>query len=276
MWFKGCFHLHTTNSDGELNPIDVYNYYKDKGYDFIAITDHKFFTKLEKKPDKDLLVIENSIEFDIGTNLHILGIGLKNNIYNDQKNHQEIIDFIIKNKGIAIICHPNWMWAGKFNKLSKLKRYHGIEIFNSLIKEHIGSPFALEKWDYLLSQGNKIWGFAVEDFHYIKENIIFRGWIMVNARRLTKKDIFDSIISGNFYCSTGVVLNECFINENKFQVSSQNGEEIVFIGDNGKIIKVIDGKKGEIKIDMEYKYLRCEVRSEEGIAYTQPIFIGKE
>ena len=160
MWFKGCFHMHTTNSDGELSPIEVYNFYKDKGYDFIAITDHNFFTKLEKKPDKDLLVIENSIEFSLpSSSLHILGIGLENNNYNDQKNHQEIIDFIIKNKGIAIICHPNWMWAGKFNKLSKLKKYHGIEVFNSLIKEHIGSPFALEKWDHLLSQGYKIWGF---------------------------------------------------------------------------------------------------------------------
>ena len=96
---------------------------------------------------------------------------------------------------------------------------------------------------------------------------------MVNARRLTKKDIFDSIISGDFYCSTGVVLNECSVKGNKFQISSQNGEEIVFVGDNGKIIKVIDGKEGAIEIDKGYRYIRCEIRSEEGIAYTQPIFL---
>jgi hypothetical protein len=275
MWYKGCFHIHTNNSDGELSPADVYCCYKDKGYDFIAITDHNCFTDLENSDDSDLLVIENSIEIGYPASpLHILGIGMEKKNYKDKKDFQEIIDIIIDNKGIAVISHPNYLWvSASFNDLVRLKRYHGIEIFNPFIKEHVGSQFALEKWDYLLSLGYKVWGFAGEDLHWIKEDLVYRGWMMVNARRFVKEDIMESIIGGDFYCSSGVVLDECKVYKNKFRVSSKNGEEIVFIGDNGKIIRSIDGKTGELEIDKKYRYLRCEVRSQEGIAYSQPIFM---
>lgn len=278
MWIKGCLHLHTTCSDGELTPTRIYDSYKDKGYDFIAITDHNVITNTDKKPEKNFLVIENSIEFHLtGSYLHVLGINLKSDKIEKFKDHQQIIDFILKNDGIAIIAHPNWMWVPKFNEISRLKNFHGIEIFNSAVKEppinaYVGSSFALEKWDYLLSQGYKIWGFAADDLHIPKEHLIFNGWIMVNVKTLTKKDIVDSIKKGNFYCSTGVMLKDCYRDKNSYYVNSDNGEEVVFIGENGKIIKVIDGKKGKIEINKKYKYIRCEVRSTEGIAYTQPVF----
>ncbi len=279
MWIKGCFHIHSTYSDGELEPVEIYNIYKDKGYDFIALTDHNIITKIDNKPDKDFLVIENSVEFNLADSyLHILAIGMQGEKFKKFQDHQQIIDFILKNDGIAIIAHPNWMWAPKFKEIIKLKNYHGIEIFNTCIKEPpikkygVGSSFALEKWDYLLSQGYKIWGFAADDLHMPKEHLIFKGWIMVNVKTLTKKAIVDSIKKGNFYCSTGVMLKDCYRDKNSYYVNSDNGEEVVFIGENGKIIEVIDGKKGKIEINKKFKYIRCEVRSKDGIAYTQPVF----
>ena len=280
MWYKGVLHLHTTNSDGKLGPMEVYDRYKEKGYDFIAITDHDVITKLGIKPDKNFLAIENSVEFAGGSHnirldllMPILGIGFENDKLCDyDTNHQDTIDYIIENNGLAIIHHPNWVWGGKFNELAKLKRYHGMEVFNAVLKEGVGSPFAFEKWDYLLSRSNKIWGFAVDDMHWPKDNQIFKGWIMVDAESLTKKDIFDSIKKGKFYGSTGGAIKEHYIDGNKFIVNSYNGEEIIFIGDHGKILKVVDGINGEIEIDKKYRYIRCEVRSRDGMAFTQPVF----
>jgi predicted metal-dependent phosphoesterase TrpH len=40
MLLKGCIHIHTTCSDGELSPQEVADAYSDLGYDFIAFTDH--------------------------------------------------------------------------------------------------------------------------------------------------------------------------------------------------------------------------------------------
>jgi hypothetical protein len=45
MLLKGCFHTHTTCSDGELSPQEVAFAYESKGYDFIAFTDHDYLLK---------------------------------------------------------------------------------------------------------------------------------------------------------------------------------------------------------------------------------------
>lgn len=60
MLIKGCLHIHTTNSDGRLDPEEAYKWYKEKGYNFIAITDHMVITKLDIIPDKNFISIENS------------------------------------------------------------------------------------------------------------------------------------------------------------------------------------------------------------------------
>jgi hypothetical protein len=39
-WYKGQTHTHTLWSDGDAPPDFVVNWYKERGYDFIAITDH--------------------------------------------------------------------------------------------------------------------------------------------------------------------------------------------------------------------------------------------
>ena len=40
-WYKGNLHMHTTVSDGALDPVEAINIYREAGYDFIAITDHR-------------------------------------------------------------------------------------------------------------------------------------------------------------------------------------------------------------------------------------------
>ena len=156
MWFRGCVHVHTSEGDGLLDPLGVANWYKDNGYDFIAITDHNKFTEVKEEKLKNFLIIRNSIEFgQWDTLLHILGLGLSKNVISNLKlTHQDKIDFIIKNNGIPILCHPNWRWTEcSFEMLLKLKNYEGIEIFNACMLEEVGSMYALEKWDYIL-EGN--------------------------------------------------------------------------------------------------------------------------
>lgn len=45
MLMKGCLHTHTTCSDGKLTPQQVAEIYEEKGYDFIAFTDHDYLLK---------------------------------------------------------------------------------------------------------------------------------------------------------------------------------------------------------------------------------------
>ena len=43
-WFRGNLHTHTTNSDGDSPPDEVVAWYRDAGYDFLALTDHDLLT----------------------------------------------------------------------------------------------------------------------------------------------------------------------------------------------------------------------------------------
>ena len=42
MLLKGCLHTHTTCSDGTMTPQEVATAYEERGYDFIAFTDHDY------------------------------------------------------------------------------------------------------------------------------------------------------------------------------------------------------------------------------------------
>ena len=42
---RGALHTHTTRSDGKGDPAEVLRLYRDRGYDFVALTDHRFFNR---------------------------------------------------------------------------------------------------------------------------------------------------------------------------------------------------------------------------------------
>jgi len=45
MLLRGCMHTHTTCSDGKMTPQQVADAYEDRGYDFIAFTDHDYLIR---------------------------------------------------------------------------------------------------------------------------------------------------------------------------------------------------------------------------------------
>ena len=47
-WYKGNLHTHTLWSDGDAPPETVVNWYKQNGYDFLALSDHNILSEGEK------------------------------------------------------------------------------------------------------------------------------------------------------------------------------------------------------------------------------------
>ena len=79
-WFRGVFHCHTTNSDGARPVEAVTSWYAERGYDFLAITDHNQLTRGNAVGGSPLLLVPGT-EVDagrtqLGEAYHILGIGL--------------------------------------------------------------------------------------------------------------------------------------------------------------------------------------------------------
>ena len=60
---KGGLHCHTTRSDGRGTPEEVIRYHYEHGYDFLAITDHRFYNFKNYAPDVPITIIPG-MEFD--------------------------------------------------------------------------------------------------------------------------------------------------------------------------------------------------------------------
>ena len=76
-FYRGNFHTHTTQSDGCKTPQEAMSAYREAGYDFLALTDHRKVTGVEQAPEG--LVAIPGIELDYVLSnqwVHLLGLGV--------------------------------------------------------------------------------------------------------------------------------------------------------------------------------------------------------
>ena len=73
-WYKGDTHLHTVNSDGDLTLGQLVEKGKNKGLDFMIITDHNYNTVDESYYDGDMLVIQGQEITDEMAHINVWGV----------------------------------------------------------------------------------------------------------------------------------------------------------------------------------------------------------
>lgn len=276
-WLKANFHTHAGTGEGTCGAYavnDVAALYKEAGYDVLAISNHDYFIDTCEFSSLHNMAMFNGFEYS--QDRHMLCIDVKNVIYGA---HQEVIDECIKQGGFVILCHPNWIhkeyWPRQ--EIDALRRYTGIEIYNSLIFRLNGSGLATDTWDYLLSQGKLVWGFANDDFHRWYD--LARTWNMIYSRSICLENIKEAIHNGCFYASTGLILREMSVAGDTIRVSAcakdtyVNQYEYTFIGKDGETLGKQYGEFGKYRIAGNEMYIRVHVNSEHGaMLWTQPVF----
>ncbi|MFP4016540.1 MAG: PHP domain-containing protein [Halanaerobiales bacterium] len=265
IWLKGNLHTHTLNTDGgDLEVGKVIELYLDHNYDFISITDYDRITEVSDDY-KDLVILKG---YESTKNSHILCIAAEDVINGSPG---EIIDNVNNYNGISVLCHPNWKrwdyWSAE--EMEVLERYTGIEIYNSVINRMIGSSEAFDEWDYLLSIGKRVWGFANDDFYKAKD--VNKAWNVVRVNNKDEKSIIQSIREGNFYTSTGVDIYDIYMEKDKIIVES-DADKLRFIS-CGRILSEVLSSKAVFDINDFNGYLRVEAIKEDGSrAWSQPVF----
>ena len=307
-WFKGNLHTHTNKSDGDSSPEIVVDWYNNNNYDFLVLSDHNHLTILERNKTKLLLIPGEEITLNVPYSIHVNAIGIKKVIEptirtTKVKTLQANIDNIISAGGLAEINHPNFRWALNENDLVKVKGAHFLEVFNGNYNSHNygggGKKSVEEMWDEMLSKKIKIWGVAVDDSHHFKEEFASyrynpgRGWVEVFAKRISEKNILESMRNGNFYFSTGVKFEKIIFNEKGIELSisgdyfNQGLSNNLFtnskyttrlISNYGEIIDEKYGKSVKFNLSVErgkYSYFRTKTISSTGsVGWTQPIFFN--
>ena len=282
-WFKGNLHMHTTCSDGRLDPVSARNEYRKAGFDFIAVTDHWYVS--EDVPSKDGSMLEISgVEYDTGDMVntkvfHILGIGMERPAFVTKDHNippQKIIDEINKAGGIAILAHPAWSIMNP-EDISKCKGIVGAEIYNTVSNMGFGNgrrSDASHYFDIWADNGYMIRPFANDDSHmYYGEQT--QNYIMVKAKELTKEEIITSIKNGDFYASQGPEFVAIRRSGDTIAVECRGAEKILFLSNCvWDSQRVQDGRNGFARYTFSSvdKYVRVELVSEDGkMAWCAPI-----
>ena len=339
--------LHGIVPHGDSSPASVAMWYRDHGYDFAMITDHNRFTDpsspdLARVQNRDFVLIpgvEITSDYrlpgatqDGERAIHTTAMNVREVPSPDFANtpSRDILKAHIERTraagGFTIVNHPNYHGEIKPSDMLGLEGLHLFEVFNGEIEAHndaAADRLSTEQlWDTLLTSGMRVYGVAADDAHYFRLpdltthyrgtfTLPGSGWIMVNARELSAAAIVSAIDKGQFYATTGVILEKLSYDAQRYKVEVDwpatdtslastfvteaarcvpanrvRGLTVEFIGIGGKVLKITHDDPAEIAIDPSDGYVRARITlvamlktrlddapsAHQFTAWTQPVF----
>lgn len=273
-WWRANLHTHTNRSDGADLPQVVVDDYASRGYDVLALSDHDGLTAVSDVDDRGMLLIPANEVSTAGP--HLLHIDA-HTLVSPDPDRQSVIDSIVNDGGLAVLCHPNWQADHDHYPralLTRLRGYLGIEIYNAVLRRSTGAPLATDRWDTLLTAGMRVWGFAHDDAHVDGDRGL--AWIMLHAPTCSREAILSALRAGRFYASTGLALTHVGVAGATITVTAKGAHSIVAIGDEARRVAWATGDSLTVRLDEgdPWTYVRFECRGAgEAMAWTQPFFI---
>ena len=290
---KCGLHCHTTRSDGKGDPAEVMGIYAAKGFDYLAITDHRKYNYRNFAPETGLKIIpgmemDRNISSDAGMCFHTVSIGparedgngfeqdqeFERGFVNDQQEYQPVLDYLHANNNMTIYCHPEWSCTPA-RSYEDMQGNFAMEIWNTGCALETDCDKNAAGWDELLTNGRKIYGVATDDGHPTYQHGL--GWVMVRA-----EDDLNSVLAalnrGDFYSSTGPAIFDFHVDGDNVHVECSPCKYIHFlcgvrpmnaVKNEGGLITSAD-----VKLPAGAKYIRATMVDAEGRRdWTNPIFL---
>lgn len=182
------------------------------------------------------------------------------------------------------INHPNFGWAITVDDMKQINGERFFEVYNGHPLVHnYGDSLRMgteQMWDELLIDYLKhgkplIHGLATDDAHHYlnfstSQSNPGRGFIMVRAKALTPEALIDAMERGEFYSSTGVLLNDMSFKKNRLRIeikAEQNIQyTIQFFGAHKSdgsthLIKEVKKTSAVFKVSKDMLYVRARIVS---------------
>jgi hypothetical protein len=266
-FFKGNTHTHSYVSDGDSAPSVVCTWYKAHGYDFVCMTDHNHpfdsaWLEGTSIADSSFLVIPG-VEITTvaeGLPVHLNGLGISAMpelpLYPSiPALLQGSIDSIRALGGVPVVNHPNFYWALRAEHLQGLTNCHLFEVWNASTNcnnlGYGGKPSSDDFWNGL-SLANQRWcGIAADDAHDFAgefwgyKSLPGQAFVMVEAEQLEQKAILAALEAGQFYSSTGIILNALTTNQDQIKLSVRPEHHYAYsaelVAPDGSVLEVQHG-----------------------------------
>lgn len=322
-WYKGNLHAHANWGAAQLpttSPDVVIRWYREHGYHFAAVPDLNAVTPTEglkalfDAPEKFLVVpgTEPNQEPVAGTKIvDTLGIGVMGPVAPEKgETVVQVLDAqakaIRRAGGLPIAAHPNLTWAITAKDLVDSDRGPGPRFFELLNGEPGmndrgggGRPSTEQIWDEALSSGRLVYGIAADDAHHFGQQgpsrradeplaLPGKAWIMVRAPELSVKALLAAMERGDFYATTGVLLEDYAVSEKGIRLRLSDRPRDLgwslpganphlyrteFVGGGGTVLKVDESLTPSYDFTGREQYVRARVTSSDGLlAFTQPVW----
>jgi len=205
-WFRGNLHLHTTVSDGELEPQQAVDGYHAQGYDFLAITDHNTVVDVDELDDRGMTLLPGveiaEVGAALGQTVHCVGIGPSRQWEKlEDDTAQASIARLSEMCEVCFVAHPSWS-SLTFADILPIEGIIGVEVYNHTCHRGIGRGNSEVQWDALLARGRMLFGLGVDDAHFHYDDL-YGGWIMLKAEEPTREAIYEALREGHFYATEG-------------------------------------------------------------------------
>jgi hypothetical protein len=179
MLLKGCLHTHTTCSDGTMTPQAVAEAYQERGYDFIAFTDHDYLLK------PDYLDVYSNVETDmIILNGIELTVFIKGYLHVSRISGEKDVLYILNHLGEYDLSLDQI-----FDRIDTVSEMYPLDAVEITSKGFRNSEYEISEIRY-----PKI---ASDDMHAIVG--IGRAWIEVDVKRRDMDSIIAAVRHGDFW-----------------------------------------------------------------------------
>lgn len=241
-FFRTNLHTHTNITDATPTPEEMKEFYKKRGYEILAITDHNVMMDMTHLSEDGFLML-NGAEFNVNEenferghskSAHLNFIAkrpdilwqpfryakawnsaeylAKADIDNMSQEHSvENINAIIQaanDHGYMVMYnHPHWS-LHSYEDYAGFKGLWAMELCNAGSASY-GDDDNGTIYRDLLNLGNRLFPVAADDSH--GERGVGGGWIMLGAEKLTYEAAIQALEKGDFYASTGAEIYDLYM-----------------------------------------------------------------
>jgi hypothetical protein len=227
--------------------------YRERGYDFICLSDH--FMEHYDYPIVDttgyrtngfttILGAEcHAPATERGEKWHILAVGLPLDFppNRDGETGPQLAQRCLDAGAFVAIPHPEWygLTAGD---AASIPGAHAVEVYNHTSQVLNGRGGGSYYLDDILNTGRRIDALACDDAHWVVEadrnRDAFGGWVMVKAEASEPQALVDALKQGRYYSSQGPLIENVTIDGDFVEIVCSPAFQVSLVGRGSKNEKV--------------------------------------
>lgn len=271
-WFKGDIHLASVRGVGKDLPRALGDYFRGRGYDFLAVTDMNAYTWVSEyahRPMVGIAALQASYPFG-----NLLALNMDH--WLPARDLQGAVDWIRNDSGLAVLAAPNSLEKpAALKEVLAINNLFGLEIYDARLHAvDPGQGDATALWDKLLSRGRHVYAFAGDDLLSLTDATAGSAWISVLGTVGDLTDLLSSLRQGAFYASSGPSFTGFSVDGRTILVEAPSTVTLRFIGSGGRLLAAVTGGQRTYTVKGDEGYVRIEAVADNGArAWSQPFFL---